>query len=48
MKIVVAGGTGFIGKKLVEDLSSENEVLVLTRGEKKDDKTVKYIKWARL
>ena len=45
MKIVVAGGTGFIGKKLVEDLSSENEVLVLTRGEKKDDKTVKYIKW---
>ena len=25
--------------------ASENEVLVLTRGEKKDDKTVKYIKW---
>lgn len=45
MKIVVAGGTGFIGSKLVSDLSSENEVIVLTRKELKDDKAVKYVKW---
>ena len=41
MKIVIAGGTGFIGKKLVGDLSSENEVLVLTRGEAEDKGKIK-------
>ncbi|MCL4376414.1 TIGR01777 family oxidoreductase [Candidatus Parvarchaeota archaeon] len=45
MKIVIAGGTGFIGKKLVGDLSSENEVLVLTRGEAEDKGKIKYLKW---
>ena len=45
MKIVVAGGTGFIGNKLVSDLSNENEVIVLTRRDSKDDENVKYVKW---
>jgi uncharacterized protein (TIGR01777 family) len=31
-KIVIAGGTGFIGESLVEYFSSNNEVIVLTRG----------------
>ncbi len=45
MKIVIVGGTGFVGKQLVSDLSNENEVLILTRGETKEDKKVKYLKW---
>ncbi|MGC8533435.1 MAG: TIGR01777 family oxidoreductase [Candidatus Parvarchaeum sp.] len=45
MKIVIAGGTGFIGSRLVADLSNENEILVLTRSGSKDDKNVKYLKW---
>ncbi len=31
-KIVIAGGTGFIGESLVEYFSGTNEVIVLTRG----------------
>jgi uncharacterized protein len=31
-KIVIAGGTGFIGKELIKYFSAENEVIVLTRG----------------
>ena len=45
MKIVIAGGTGFVGRQLVSDLSNENEVLVLTRGESKQNENVKYLKW---
>ena len=36
MKIIVAGGTGFIGRRLVRELSARgDEVVVLTRGENK-------------
>ena len=45
MKIVIAGGTGFVGRQLVSDLSNENEVLVLTRGESKQNENLKYLKW---
>ncbi len=31
-KIVIAGGTGFIGKALIQHFSEDNEVVVLTRG----------------
>lgn len=33
-KIVIAGGTGFIGESLVQYFSGNNEVIVLTRGKK--------------
>ncbi len=45
MKIIVAGGTGFIGRKLVQDLSSENELLVLTRKNLENQDNIRYLKW---
>ena len=43
-KILVTGGTGFIGEKVVELLSKNNLVFVLTRNHDfKDSKNVKYI-----
>ncbi|NRD79697.1 TIGR01777 family protein [Bacillus sp. BRMEA1] len=46
MKIVIAGGSGFIGRKLINLLLNENhEVVVLTRKEKSSSSQVQYIKW---
>lgn len=56
MKIVIAGGTGFIGQALIRYFSPANEILILTRGlpSRQDNrytsgnitgKRIRYIKW---
>lgn len=46
MRIVIAGGSGFIGQKLTDLLLSEgHRVVILTRKEKKSSNTIKYVKW---
>ena len=47
MKVLITGGTGFIGKKLVEVLSKkeEIEISVLTRGSTKNFGKVNYYHW---
>ena len=47
MKIMMAGGTGFIGGELVSQLKNKgNEVFLLTRSEKKSvDPKTHYLKW---
>ncbi len=34
-KIIIAGGTGFIGQALIERWASSNKIIVLTRSKKK-------------
>jgi uncharacterized protein len=46
MKIIIAGGSGFIGRKLTEILVGEgHEIVILTRKEKQAEGKIKYIKW---
>ncbi|SOC11490.1 hypothetical protein SAMN05880501_106172 [Ureibacillus xyleni] len=46
MKIVIAGGSGFIGGKLVDLLvKNGHEVIILTRSKKTPSKNVSYILW---
>ncbi len=46
MKIVIAGGSGFVGQKLTELLLEEgHEVVILTRSEKKRSRNISYVKW---
>ncbi|MCQ6276567.1 TIGR01777 family oxidoreductase [Bacillus sp. V3B] len=46
MKIVIAGGSGFIGQKLMDTLIGEgHEVIILTRKTKQVEGNVQYIKW---
>ncbi len=46
MKIVIAGGSGFIGKKLTDLLIAEgHEVVILTRKEKISSKSESYVVW---
>ena len=48
MNILVAGGTGFIGKKIVETLTSQdNKVFVLTRNkdQHRNSFTEKMLSW---
>ncbi len=45
-KIVIAGGTGFLGKSIVDYYSSkEVQFVILTRGKSYTDNKVKYITW---
>ncbi|WP_338471671.1 TIGR01777 family oxidoreductase [Niallia sp. XMNu-256] len=46
MKIVIAGGTGFIGRKLTELLLGEgHQIMILTRKIKKPEGNVSYVQW---
>lgn len=46
MKIVIAGGTGFVGKKLTKLLLDEgHQVVLLTRGMSKQESGIEYIQW---
>src|SRR4051794_23822419 len=46
MKIVIAGGSGFIGQKLTDILKGEgHEMIILTRKKKRAEGNVHYVKW---
>ncbi|TCP28621.1 hypothetical protein EV195_101801 [Tenacibaculum skagerrakense] len=47
MKIVIAGGTGYLGKLLTEFYTKEkeNQIYILTRNQKLNYKNVNYIYW---
>ena len=46
IKIVIAGGSGFIGDKLTDILLKKgHEILILTRKEKQSKQDINYIKW---
>lgn len=46
MKIVIAGGSGFVGQKLTDTLLNEgHEIIILSRKDSKIEGTIKYVKW---
>ncbi|WP_060208839.1 TIGR01777 family oxidoreductase [Sporosarcina koreensis] len=46
MKVVIAGGSGFIGRHITELLlKKEHEVIILSRNKKTDTENVKYVRW---
>lgn len=45
-KLVIAGGTGFLGNELLDFYGSKyNEIVVLTRGESRTSKNISYVQW---
>ncbi len=46
MRIVIAGGSGFIGRKLTKYFASqEYEVIILTRNFKENELNISYVEW---
>lgn len=46
MRVVIAGGSGFIGQKLTEILQANgDEIVILSRKERTADGKVSYVKW---
>lgn len=46
MKIVIAGGSGFVGRQLTQLLLEEgHELVILTRGEQRKERNITYIRW---
>lgn len=49
MKILITGGTGFIGKKLTEDLiQSGHELFIISRLKRNNEKNITYLQWEEL
>ena len=45
-KIVIAGGSGFLGSSLIKKYNNgNNEIIILTRGKSYADKNILYINW---
>jgi hypothetical protein len=45
-RVVIAGGTGFLGQSLIEHLQQDcDEIVVLTRGVATQDRNVRYLQW---
>jgi uncharacterized protein (TIGR01777 family) len=45
MKIIIAGGTGYLGKLLTNHFKTNNKVTIITRGVSKIKKQINYINW---
>ena len=46
MKIVIAGGTGFVGKELTRLLQENgHEIIILTRNKTVQEKDIQYVQW---
>jgi hypothetical protein len=46
MKIVIAGGSGFLGRALAHELLAKgHEVVVLTRGPAREDRGIRHVTW---
>ena len=44
-KIVIAGGSGFLGSYLINFFKKDYTVVVLTRGDARSDNEVLYVTW---
>lgn len=45
-KLIIAAGTGFLGKALIEHFKDKfEEIVILTRGKSKTSNSIKYINW---
>jgi uncharacterized protein (TIGR01777 family) len=44
-KIVIAGGSGFLGKSIIERHKSDSQIIVLTRGKSRNFENIQYENW---
>lgn len=43
--LVITGGTGLVGTRLIQRIADHYQIYILTRGKSEDTNQVKYIKW---
>ncbi|NYF26305.1 TIGR01777 family oxidoreductase [Sporosarcina sp. JAI121] len=49
MKVVIAGGSGFVGKRVTDILLDEgHEIIILSRKDRKEEGNVKFVKWLQI